>query len=47
MSNRWTQLDPTLRSEESLEFEFALRNEVVGQKEVFRALLEKRSGAFK
>jgi hypothetical protein len=47
MSNRWTQLDPTLRSEESLEFEFALRNEVVGQEEGFRALVEKRSGAFK
>ena len=47
MSNRWTQLDPTLRSEESLEFEFALRDEVVGQMEAFRALLEKRSGVFK
>ena len=36
MSNISTQLDPTLRSVESLEFEFALRNKIVGQEEAAR-----------
>jgi hypothetical protein len=36
MSNISTQLDPTLRSVESLEFEIELRNIVVGQEEAAR-----------
>jgi ATP-dependent Clp protease ATP-binding subunit ClpA len=40
MSNNSTQLDPTLRSVESLEFEFALRNKVIGQEEAVRALVD-------
>jgi ATP-dependent Clp protease ATP-binding subunit ClpB len=40
MSNISTQLGPTLRSVESLEFEFALRNKVVGQEEAVRALVD-------
>jgi len=31
MSNNSTQLDPAVGCQESLEFEFALRNKVVGQ----------------
>jgi hypothetical protein len=45
MSNNSTQLHPTLRSLQSLEFEFALRNKVVSQEEVVRALVERYSGA--
>jgi ATP-dependent Clp protease ATP-binding subunit ClpA len=40
MSNISTQLDPTLRSLESLEFEIELRNKVVGQEEAVRALVD-------
>jgi ATP-dependent Clp protease ATP-binding subunit ClpA len=40
MSNNSIQLDPTLQSLESLEFEFALRNKVVGQEEAVRALVD-------
>ena len=40
MSNISTQLDPTLRSLESLEFEIALRNKVVGQEEAVGALVD-------
>ena len=36
MSNISAQLDPTLRSVESLEFEIALRNKIVGQEEAAR-----------
>lgn len=45
MSNNSTQLDPAVRNQESLEFEFALRNKVVGREEAVRALVE--VGAFK
>jgi hypothetical protein len=45
MSNNSTQLHPTLRSLQSLEFEFALRNEVVSQEEAVCALIESHSGA--
>ena len=47
MWNNSTQVDPSLQSQESLEFEFGLRNKVVGQKEAVRALVERHSGAFK
>jgi hypothetical protein len=47
MSNYSTQLDPTLRNQESLEFEFAPGNEVVGREEAVRPLVENHSGAFK
>ena len=40
MSNISTQLDPTLRSLESLEFEIELRNKVVGQEEAVGALVD-------
>ena len=40
MSSNSIQLDPTLRSLESLEFEFELRNKVVGQEEAVRALVD-------
>jgi ATP-dependent Clp protease ATP-binding subunit ClpB len=40
MSNNSTQLDPTLQSRESLEFEIALRNKVVGQEEAVRAVVD-------
>jgi ATP-dependent Clp protease ATP-binding subunit ClpB len=40
MSNNATQLDPTLQSQESLEFEYALRSKVVGQEEAVRALVD-------
>src|SRR6202166_539417 len=40
MSNNSIQLDPTLRSLESLEFEYDLRNKVVGQEEAVRALVD-------
>ena len=40
MSNNLKQLDPNLRSLESLEFEIALRNKVVGQEEAVRALVD-------
>jgi hypothetical protein len=40
MSHSLTQLDPTLRSLESLAFEIALRNKVVGQEEAVRALVD-------
>jgi ATP-dependent Clp protease ATP-binding subunit ClpB len=40
MSINSTQLDPTLRSQDSLEFEFALRNKVVGQEEAVRVLVD-------
>jgi ATP-dependent Clp protease ATP-binding subunit ClpB len=40
MSNNSTQLDPTLRSLQALEFEAELRNKVVGQEEAVRALLD-------
>jgi len=40
MSNNATQLDPTLRSLESLEFEIELRNKVVGQEEAVRAVVD-------
>jgi len=40
MSSNSIQLDPTLRSLESLEFEFELRNKVVGQAEAVRALVD-------
>jgi hypothetical protein len=46
MGNNSTQLDPILRNQESLEFEFALRIEVVGQEEAVRALVERHSGVF-
>ena len=40
MSDNTIQLDPTLRSLESLEFEFELRNKVVGQEEAVGALVD-------
>jgi ATP-dependent Clp protease ATP-binding subunit ClpB len=40
VSNNATQLDPTLRSLESLEFEIELRNKVVGQEEAVRAVVD-------
>src|ERR1700716_368739 len=40
MSSASTQLDPTLRSRESLEFEIELRNKVVGQEEAVRAVVD-------
>jgi ATP-dependent Clp protease ATP-binding subunit ClpB len=40
MSSASTQLDPTLRSPESLEFEIALRNKVVGQEEATRTVVD-------
>jgi len=40
MSNNPTQLDPTLRSVESLEFDYALRSKVIGQEEAVRALVD-------
>jgi ATP-dependent Clp protease ATP-binding subunit ClpB len=40
MSNISAQLDPTLRSLESLEFEIELRNKVVGQEEAVGALVD-------
>src|SRR3982075_2331660 len=40
MSSASTQLDPTLRSRESLEFEIELRNKVVGQEQAVRALVD-------
>jgi len=40
MSKISTQLDPTLRSVESLQFETALRSKVVGQEEAVRALVD-------
>jgi ATP-dependent Clp protease ATP-binding subunit ClpA len=40
MNNNSTQLDPTLRSAESLKFETALRSKVVGQEEAVRALVD-------
>jgi ATP-dependent Clp protease ATP-binding subunit ClpB len=40
MSSASTQLDPTLRSQESLEFEVALRSKVVGQEEAVRAVVD-------
>jgi ATP-dependent Clp protease ATP-binding subunit ClpA len=40
MSNISTQLDPTLRSLESLEFEIELRSKVVGQEEAVGALVD-------
>jgi ATP-dependent Clp protease ATP-binding subunit ClpA len=40
MSNNSKQLDPTLRSLESLVFEAELRNKVVGQEEAVRALVD-------
>jgi ATP-dependent Clp protease ATP-binding subunit ClpA len=40
MSNNSTRLDPGVRSQESLEFEFALRNKVVGQEEAVRTLVD-------
>jgi hypothetical protein len=40
MNNISTQLDPTLRSVESLEFDYALRSRVVGQAEAVRAVVD-------
>jgi len=40
MNNISTQLDPTLRSVESLEFDYALRSKVIGQEEAVRALVD-------
>jgi ATP-dependent Clp protease ATP-binding subunit ClpB len=40
MSNDSTQLDPTLRSAESLEFDHALRSRVVGQEEAVRRVVD-------
>jgi ATP-dependent Clp protease ATP-binding subunit ClpB len=40
MNNNSTQLDPTLRSPESQEFETSLRSKVVGQEEAVRALVD-------
>src|SRR6267378_5281576 len=40
MSNNSKQLDPTLRSLESLVFEAELRNKVVGQEEAVRAVVD-------
>jgi ATP-dependent Clp protease ATP-binding subunit ClpB len=40
MSNNSTQLDPTLRSMESLEFDYALRSRVIGQEEAVRAVVD-------
>jgi ATP-dependent Clp protease ATP-binding subunit ClpA len=40
MSSNAIQLDPTLRSLESLDFEFALRNKIVGQDEAVHALVD-------
>src|SRR5258708_16823940 len=40
MSNTSRQLDPTLRSLESLVFEAELRNKIVGQEEAVRALVD-------
>jgi ATP-dependent Clp protease ATP-binding subunit ClpB len=40
MNTNPTQLDPTLRSVESLEFEYALRTRVVGQEEAVHAVVD-------
>jgi len=40
MSNDSTQLDPTLRSAESLEFDHALRSRVVVQEEAVRPVVD-------
>jgi ATP-dependent Clp protease ATP-binding subunit ClpB len=40
MNNISTQLDPTLRSVESMEFDYALRSRVVGQEEAVRAVVD-------
>jgi ATP-dependent Clp protease ATP-binding subunit ClpB len=40
MGNYSTQLDPALRSLQSLEFEVELRNKIVGQDEAVRALID-------
>jgi hypothetical protein len=47
MSNDSIQLDVTVLNEKSLEFEFTLRNKVVGQGQAIRTLVERRLGAFK
>src|SRR3981189_1255446 len=46
MSNNATQLDPTLRSLESLEFEIELRNKVVGQDEAVHGVVDVLKGYF-
>jgi hypothetical protein len=47
MISNSTQLDPTFWTQESLGFEFAPGNEVVGQEETVRPLVDRHSGAFK